>query len=496
MSMLQLTNARGETVDLNSEKLFANTPTGLGVQFTNTYSQYETYFKATKSTVAQGQFQIYILFGDVESQAYQTFSDFAQFLAYQPLTLTYTTDSGTWYRDGRLNSLTKTEIGGSTVFATDRINESFTLEFINNWYNNKSAEYKSYDPDPNLGIYGKIYGNQIADTSIQINSQGQQNKLVNTEFSPDLSGWYSGQSTQTVGNAFVTGTPISSSTGWSLDTQKYKGSNVIKKTIGTGNGTFSDLMPVQSGSQISVAMSYYNSSDYNGSIPLAFYLRYYDVNKKYLSASPLNNFTSTSFKTAVFTSTVPNNAVYVSLNTIYNGSAGSIYYSQPMLVFDTTVGDYIQGLEYNHVATPAYTYAYAPYYVYQESNRPSNEKVMSLNNKSQYFGLQSGSPSVITVNGPCSVNPTWTVVQNGNVVATDGFVLTLTDNQKLVVSSYPEDQYARIYNPDGSYVDVSQLQDYTKTNFVQIPEGESTVLFYLDANSDVNITFKEERLLV
>ncbi|WP_312695049.1 phage distal tail protein domain-containing protein, partial [Leuconostoc pseudomesenteroides] len=278
---------------------FANTPTGLGVQFTNTYSQYETYFKATKSTVAQGQFQIYILFGDVESQAYQTFSDFAQFLAYQPLTLTYTTDSGTWYRDGRLNSLTKTEIGGSTVFATDRINESFTLEFINNWYNNKTAEYKSYDPDPNLGQYAKIY-----------------------------------------------------------------------------------------------------------------------------------------------------------------------------------------------------SYTYQPYYVYQESSRPSNEKVMSLNNKSQYFGLQSGSPSIITVKGPCSVNPTWTVVQKGNVVATDGFVLTLTDNQKLVVSSYPEDQYARLYNPDGSYVDVSQLQDYTKTNFVQIPEGESTVLFYLDADSDVNITFKEERLLV
>lgn len=299
MSMFALTNARGETVDINNDKLLSYTPTGLGVQFTNTYSQYETYFKATKSTVTQGQFQIYILFGDVESQSYRTFSDFAQFLAYQPLTLTYTTDSGTWYRDGRLNSLTKTEIGGSTVFATDRINESFTLEFINNWYNNKTAEYKSYDPDPNLGQYAKIY-----------------------------------------------------------------------------------------------------------------------------------------------------------------------------------------------------SYTYQPYYVYQESSRPSNEKVMSLNNKSQYFGLQSGSPSIITVKGPCSVNPTWTVVQKGNVVATDGFVLTLTDNQKLVVSSYPEDQYARLYNPDGSYVDVSQLQDYTKTNFVQIPEGESTVLFYLDADSDVNITFKEERLLV
>lgn len=155
MSMLQLTNARNKTVDLDSERLFAYTPTGLGVQFTNTYSQYETYFKVTKSTVTQGQFQINILFGDVESKAYQTFSDFAQFLAYQPLVLTYTTDSGTWYRDARLSLLTKTEIGGATVFATDKLNESFTLDFIGPWYQNQSGSYKSYDPDPNLGKYGK-----------------------------------------------------------------------------------------------------------------------------------------------------------------------------------------------------------------------------------------------------------------------------------------------------------------------------------------------------
>lgn len=301
MSMFALTNARGETVDINNDKLLSYTPTGLGVQFTNTYSQYETYFKATKSTVTQGQFQIYILFGDVESQAYQTFSDFAQFLAYQPLTLTYTTDSGTWYRDGRLNSLTKTEIGGSTVFATDRINESFTLEFINNWYNNKSAEYKSYDPDPNLGTYGKIYN-----------------------------------------------------------------------------------------------------------------------------------------------------------------------------------------------------YTYQPYYVYIEANRNSTEKMMSLVNKSQYFGLQKGSPCIITIGGSATdtLSPSWSVIQNGNIVATDGVLVTLSKNQKLVVSSYPEDQYARVYNPDGSYADVSQLQDFTKTNFVQIPEGESTVLFYVDNQATVNLTFKEERLLV
>lgn len=342
--MFALTNARGETVDINNDKLLSYTPTGLGVQFTNTYSQYETYFKATKSTVTQGQFQIHILFGDVESQAYQTFSDFAQFLAYQPLTLTYTTDSGTWYRDGRLNSLTKTEIGGSTVFATDRINESFTLEFINNWYNNKTAEYKSYDPDPNLAKYGKEYVNQGANNAI---------------------------------------------------------------------------------------------SDTNSIVGLAV------VGKAILGQTEDESVTKADFAYGYF------------------GKHGN--------------NDY--------------------YYAYPESVVNSGEKILPLVNDSKYFGIQQGSPCIVTITG-ATINPHWTVLQGGVTVSTDGFTLTLADNQRLIVSSYPEDQYARVYNPDGSFTDVSQLQDFSMTNFVKIPEGESTVLVYVDKDTGVNLTFKEERLLV
>lgn len=460
--MFALTNARGETVDINNDKLLSYTPTGLGVQFTNTYSQYETYFKATKSTVTQGQFQIYILFGDVESQAYQTFSDFAQFLAYQPLTLTYTTDSGTWYRDGRLNSLTKTEIGGSTVFATDRINESFTLEFINNWYNNKTAEYKSYDPDPNLGIYGKIYRPKYDPTvnrNLLLNSRN-----LDFDYGFNLAG-------QAEKISYDENTNM-----WHITAEKGTGTNV-------GIYYHATSTPLTTGQKVVFSYDIKGTGDYgltgvenadhaiipNGSVP--------------------SNWTRVSAS-----GTVPKDGAAIVLYFDTSNSNLDVYIKLPKLEIGTVATDWSPAPEDNPVIP--FGYAYAPYYVYQESNRPSNEKVMSLNNKSQYFGLQSGSPSVITVKGPCSVNPTWTVVQKGNVSATDGFVLTLTDNQKLVVSSYPEDQYARLYNPDGSYVDVSQLQDYTKTNFVQIPEGESTVLFYLDADSDVNITFKEERLLV
>lgn len=133
--------------------------------------------------------------------------------------------------------------------------------------------------------------------------------------------------------------------------------------------------------------------------------------------------------------------------------------------------------------------------VYIEAASSPSEKALNLINNSQYFGLQHGSPCIITISGVCT-NPSWTIVQNGNVVGTDGFKLTMASNQKLIVSSYPENQYARIYNEDASYSDVSQLQDYAKTNFIMIPEGQSTLLAYVGKTVDFNLVFKEERLLV
>ena len=305
--MFQLTNANGDTVDLNTDNLRAYTPTGLGLVLKNTYSVYKSSFLKTFSQIddpTSSPAQFYLKFGDVKSQSYQSFSDFSSFLAYQPYTLTYTTNAGTWYRDCNLQSLTKTEIGGSTIGQYERLNEILILEFINPWYNNLSAVYQEYSDDPNLGTYGKIYG----------------------------------------------------------------------------------------------------------------------------------------------------------------GSKG--------------------------------VYDYNPYYVYIESGRNLNQKSMEVNNDSKYFGLQKGSPCLITITGPTTQNVSWKIVQNGVTVASDGFLLTLSSNQRLLISSYPDDQYARIYNPDNSYSDVSQYQDFTKTNYVLIPEGDSTIVFYVDQTAGVQFTFKEERMLV
>lgn len=135
-------------------------------------------------------------------------------------------------------------------------------------------------------------------------------------------------------------------------------------------------------------------------------------------------------------------------------------------------------------------------YVYIESNANSRERAITLENRSEYWGTQDGSPALVEIVGPSAVNPEWKLVQDGQLVADAKFLVTLADNQRLVVSSYPEDMYARVYNSDGTFSDVSQYADFTKANFIRVPSGTSTFLAMMDKLATLNVMFKEERLLV
>lgn len=135
-------------------------------------------------------------------------------------------------------------------------------------------------------------------------------------------------------------------------------------------------------------------------------------------------------------------------------------------------------------------------YVYMEYNTTSKEKAITLENNSEYFDIQKGSPCIITLSGFTTIYPSWQLIQNGEIIGTAKFNLTLADNQQLIVSSYPENQYARVYNPDKTFADVSQLEDFSKDNYLRVPSGVSTLLAYVDSTTDVSVTFKEERLLV
>lgn len=135
-------------------------------------------------------------------------------------------------------------------------------------------------------------------------------------------------------------------------------------------------------------------------------------------------------------------------------------------------------------------------YVYIESDSSGREKAITLENNSEYWGTQDGSPMLVEVIGSSTVSPNWKIVQDSEIIAEARFNITLANNQRLLVSSYPEDMYARVYNPDGTYSDVSGYGDFTKANFLRVPQGTSTFLAELDKNTALNVTFKEERLLV
>lgn len=135
-------------------------------------------------------------------------------------------------------------------------------------------------------------------------------------------------------------------------------------------------------------------------------------------------------------------------------------------------------------------------YVYIESDANSQERAITLENRSEYWDTQNGSPALVEIVGPSSVNPEWKLVQDGQLVADAKFLVTLADNQRLVVSSYPENMYARVYNSDGTFSDVSQYADFAKVNFVRVPSGTSTFLGVMDKLATLNVMFKEERLLV
>lgn len=295
MSMFVLNNARGESVDLNSENLFGNTPTGLGTVFTNTYSQYESYFKATKINIQQGQMQLNILFGDVESRSYQTFSQFSTFLSFQPLTLLYKTGVDTWHRDARLTSLTKTEIGGTTVLQTDKLFEQFTIEFINPWYNNKQGRYKTYNIDTGLAIYGSGFFNEVGDFNQNLILQSSGENASST-VRPNLIG----ANTSTVNT-----------------TNSYDSDAITMNYTGTGSTEWyyalAEAYANMSDSVLSFDKTYTISVDVQGTVPgVAF-----RVNNTFSPTTKINNDTWTR---SVYTFSIPNltgatlNKFYIRLN--------------------------------------------------------------------------------------------------------------------------------------------------------------------------------------
>jgi len=134
-------------------------------------------------------------------------------------------------------------------------------------------------------------------------------------------------------------------------------------------------------------------------------------------------------------------------------------------------------------------------YVYKESPHKNSERAILLENNSEYFNTQQYSPTLVTIKGPCE-NPSWKIIKDGNILSSALFNITIKNTEKLIISSYPENQYARLYDINGNFKNVIQFSDFSQSTFMGIPLGTSVVLAYIQDSSYFDITFREERLVV
>lgn len=179
------------------------------------------------------------------------------------------------------------------------------------------------------------------------------------------------------------------------------------------------------------------------------------------------------------------------------GKAGKIYQAvseqkegeQSGLFYDK-VYDYDYSVEKVTIEYDEYYYTYD--YTYDDADIEQNG-VIVVDNQSVYLGSSAGSPCEITITGEAS-NPHWQVVQGSRVVQSDGFNLDIPKDYRLIVSSVPQEQRAVLIAPDGTTSNVWQQQDFSKSNFVTFPTGESRIIFFNCRKAE--ITYREESVVV
>lgn len=341
------------------------------------------------------------------------------------------------------------------------VQAELTLELAGRWQSSikrTSATVYPYTGGTKKYTYQYRQQNPVPQTNVQ----GQVNKLLNTEFSPDFKGWYSGS----LGNSgtFVLGSPLSYNTAYSISTEKYMGSNVLLLTHGSSTlYMHSDLIAVRASTPIVLSMASYSSSSYNGSNSSQLRVNYYDVNKNYISQSIANSGVLSSWSKTTMSAITPSNTAYIAVMFGTTGSIGNTSYSQPMLVFDTTVGDYVQGI-YEDLSTNTYKYGY----------QVITDEVITNGYNGFIINIPSQTTPVnVTLTAPNGLSVTLTTSQV-NVplqISSDmiGYSLDEFDNFTLLNKGFPASKYW-----DNLLSVYSTIQTILNANKVTVSVASST----------------------
>lgn len=455
-----LYNSEDDLVDLNNHEIFALNPTGLGVSFSNSFSNVSANFLQEKSVLNSASLKLDIIFSRNSTTPYEKYEEFVKFLNKPPFKLIYEISGKTFKRECVLSELSKGEI------VTNVLAESLTLDFTTPFYKEISETYK---PTSDTEGDGKIY----------TGTNKPRNLIANPNFLNNMQDWSNMSDPEGTYQLQVPATDKPNS-------------NILKLT--SSNNKLSGFinawgLKARKGERLSfrVDIKTENNPDYDRPVIRVVY----GTGEKDYKYSDLGiTSSSSSFKTAAISFVVPEDGVFslklINQNLSTLGTM-STYFREPMLIrgeVSDMPSDFYSGKPSNNY------YAYP--YIY-ESDYNGKSGFFQIENNSVYIGSAKGSPVEITVHGPCT-NPYWEILDGSKVLQSDGYNIDVPEGYRLVVSSVVQKQRVKLIAPDGTISDVYQQQDLSKSNFVTIPEGHVTLAFH--NVGDVSFNYREEYITV
>ncbi|NYS22718.1 hypothetical protein HFP47_06770 [Leuconostoc sp. DB-1] len=214
--------------------------------------------------------------------------------------------------------------------------KDITLRATNTDLDSAKKDYNAQIAQVNVNA--NAITNQVSSIQTKINSMGQVNQLANTEFNPDYSGWYTKYPNPTAKDVVSTQFTNVGTDGF--------GSNMVSHK-GNGSWIASSGVPVTPGMKLSFSARFFAPKAItSGGTPIALYIMAYDANgNRTLSNGynvPVPGLSVSSNTHKLQNVTIPDKSVVTYAIFAWNVT-DEVYISQPMLVFGSTVGDYVPG---------------------------------------------------------------------------------------------------------------------------------------------------------
>ena len=304
----------------------------------------------------------------------------------------------------------------------------------------------------------------VTKVNTQLNDLSQVNMVVNSEFSPNLAGWYI-RGTQTL----LSDGPNSSDVGFNKS-----GHVVLDTTNGTGTGNVnytSMAYPVTPSSIISVSVEL--KASVSGTNPQIGFI-YYDANMNAVAGQRGGVPVTTDYKLWKYTGTaIPATAKYVSFDILISNVYKAKYVmSQPMMVIGSPVGAYVAGQYNNNGATA-------------KAQLTADQATTSLNNyRSDADGRISKAQADIIVNANAitqKVSQSDYNAKTGDLTTKVNTAQSTADSATSTIGSYKTSNDARVASAESKITanataitsKVSQSDYNTKTG--QIDGQISTI---------------------